>query len=405
MDRNDFGVHLRDRIGAETLPPSQISATGLVTEGRRVRRRRRYLSVGAGASTLAVLAGVVLSLPGPDRQSGPDPAAGTATARVPVPQSEAAASALCAGQRLSLPSGAIRGEVRAGSPDGRYLAGSYSTAERPVVAVRWDGDRVERIPVDGWASAEGVNDRGVVVGSTTVGKRQIAWAYVDGKVVELPVPAGYSGAAALGVNARGEVAGVLDRGTKSIPAVWRGTSADARVDVLPTPTVDKAWALGISESGAVAGLVGPADDAYRWDRSGRGGALARPDGLGRAIVQGVRGELAYGLAHSTEATSPPPSPSRLPDHPESDVGVLWDLGTGAVTVVGRGRVGAANSRGYVVLNRRNGGEVVLRAPDGRLRQLSTGINPSASAATLSEDGTRIGGRSREHWPIRWTCPS
>ncbi|MFY1689634.1 hypothetical protein [Plantactinospora sp. WMMB782] len=404
---NDFGVHLRDRIGAETLPPSRISATGLVAEGRRVRRRRRRLSVGAGAAVLAVLAGVAFSLPGvdPGPRPGPGIAAGTPSERTPLTRAEVEAAMICAGVRLALPPEAIRGAVDTGSPDGRYLAGSYSTAESQVIAVRWDGDRVERIPVDGWASANGVDDRGVVVGSAfRGGEQRIAWAYVDGKVVELPVPAGHTGAEARGINARGEVAGVVYQGSVTRAAIWRGTTATARVDVLTGLPGGRTFATGISDSGVTAGVSGAGGDAYRWDASGRGSLLPRPAGLGRAGAHGVRGELAYGVAHPAGAAAGTGTPDGAPGRDEPGVAVVWDLRTGAVTEVGSGVVGAVNGRDHLVLNRRDGSGVRLRYPDGRLRHVTADNAGNPSGATISEDGTRIGGRS-DDWPIRWTCPS
>jgi uncharacterized membrane protein len=298
------------------------------------------------------------------------------------------------GRRLALPAGAAGGEVNAVSPSGRYLVGFFSAKNNPGKPVRWDGTRAEPIPITGTGEAQGVNDSGVVVGEgQTAGGRGFAWAYVDGKVVELPIPKGYSGAEATAVNTAGQVAGVLFAGDRAAAVVWQATTATARVDVLDAP--GGAMAFGISDSGVQVGGLHDGSAAYRWDANGRGSKLASPAGTEGGGAHGVRGDWAYGLLSKagqpgqTDTTSVTAGPVAI----DWNVAVAWDLRTGQASTVDGGRVEAVSATGQVVVNHTDS-TASIREVDGTLRPLpALTAQGKAYAYALSDDGTRAAGSS------------
>ncbi|MEH1168967.1 hypothetical protein V6V47_26645 [Micromonospora sp. CPCC 205539] len=323
----------------------------------------------------------------------------------------------CTVAALQLPPSATSAEINAGSPSGRFLAGFSSVGKALATPTRWDGTRAEAIKVIGPAEAKGVNDSGVTVGSGQgANGRSIAWAYVNGKVITLPIPAGYTGAEATGINARGEVAGVLFGGVRTAAARWRDTTANAQVDILPAS--GPAMAFGISDSGVVVG--GLDDDkggsAYLWDAQGQGSSPVVPDGFVSPRVSGAQGEWAYGvLSRRTGEPALPKVPerrgSRVATSPNSGgqttdsqtAAVAWDLRTGQATTVSGGDVGAVSSDGEMVINH-DGGTASLRSADGTFLTLpSLFDNDSTYAVALDGGGTQAAGISGRK-PVRWQCP-
>jgi uncharacterized membrane protein len=402
FDGDDDAMTFQRQVSAVPLPPSRLTANDLLAEGQRARRRRRRRSVAASVGALVLTAGVVVGigayLPG---GGGTAPAVG-AGPLTPSPTTPAAPQP-CTVERLPLPSGAIDGAVNRGSPNGRYLAGFVRTRTDPGAPAWWNGSRVQRIPVSGTGEAKGVNDSGTVVGGA--GSR--AWTYANGKLTTLPLPQGWTGAEANAISNRGQVAGVLFGGGRVAAAVWHGTGANARVEVLKAPK-GGAMAFGISDSGIVVGRLNEGG-LYRWDTEGRGSRLAPPGGTTNGHVAGAQGEWAYGAANVSSGDGPTPEPqmTRRDDgvyvSAAPRAAVLWDLRTGVATAVGDGEVGAVNKRGQVVVNG-PGNTIVLREPDGSQRELSLPSSPSRYAYALSDDGTRIGGTSKNQ-PVRWTCPA
>jgi probable HAF family extracellular repeat protein len=396
----DSETRLRELLSAVHPPASTMTATSLVREGRRTRRRRRqWLVTGAaglatlGLASAAGVAGLV------DRKApaGPEEPRQVGTSATP-------AVIACAVQRLALPRGTTEGYVNAGSPNGRYLAGFAAVKDGLGRPVRWDGTRAEPIPVGGTGEAQGVNDSGVVVGEAqTAGRRSFAWAYAGGKVVELPIPDGYTGAEATAVNAAGQVSGVLFAGDRAAAVVWQAPTANADVDVLDAP--GGAMAFGISDSGVVVGGLHDGSAAYRWDSRGKGSKLARPAGTAGGGAHGIRGEWAYGLL--PKAGKPDLSAETGATDGLSidwNVAVVWNLRTGAATQVDDGRVEAVSATGQAVVNHPDR-TASIRAVDGTLLELpALPVKGAADAYAyaLSDDGTRAGGSSAGD-PVRWSC--
>lgn len=226
-------------------------------------------------------------------------------------------------------------------PTGRYAVGWYrpnhlSAAEGADVLVRWDNGVPHPLPVSGLdAYAAGVNSAGVVAGYVGHAQTdQSAWVYADGQVTTLPLPAGYSSAAAIAINGRGEVVGnaYKDSGDLSV-VVW---SVDgSRAPRLLEPR--GASAFDIADDGTVVGILAGPVRPYAWDPDGVGRVLPVPAGAQQAIPATVRGEWAAGGAQERSGAA---------------MALRWNLRTGEVSVVG-GRepafASAVNSRGDVAL--------------------------------------------------------
>jgi hypothetical protein len=327
----------------------------------------------------------------PGRSSGP----------VPPLSQQTGAPAACVAYRLALPTGATAGDVNAGSPNGRYLAGVAAGKDNLGKPVRWAGARAQSIPITGTGEAVGVNDSGVVVGrGQTVDRRHYAWAYVDGEVVELPVPHGYTGAEATAINAKGEVAGVLFAGERDKAVVWPAPAATAEAEVLSAP--GGAMAFGISDAGVVVGGLDDGSAAYRWDAHGQGGKFASPAGTASTSALGVRGDWAYGLLTSDGKPPTSDSTTSTPQTVDSSGAVVWDLRTGRAVKVDGGRVKAVNVSGQVVVDHPDH-TASIREVDGALRALpGLAADGTAYAAALSDDGTRAAGSSAG-LPTSWVC--
>jgi probable HAF family extracellular repeat protein len=385
----DLEARMREMLSSVDMPASRLSAVDLARSGAQVRRRRRQL-VTAGMAGVATLGlGTAIGV----ASGSPAPAPEVTQ---PVGASATPAPVACVAQRLPLPEGATAGEVTTGSPSGRYLAGLVTGKDDPGKPARWSGARVEQIPIDGTGEAEGVNERGIVVGEgQTAGRRHYAWAYADGKVVELPVPDGYTGAEAQAINARGQVAGVLFAGDRAAAVVWQTPTATAQVKVLESP--GGAMAFGISDDGVVVGGLHDGSSAYRWDAQGRGGKLTSPAGTVGGSAYGVRGEWAYGLL--TRAGKPPTGDptAGTPQTVDWNTAVVWNLRSGRATPVGDGRVQAVNLGGQTMVDHPDG-RASVREVDGTLRALPG----PAHGAALSDDGFLAAGSSADR-PVSWLC--
>lgn len=410
------GAEDRDSAVARALlstvepPAGRLTSSGLLARGRRVRRRRRSTATVAGVLLLglATVGGIGLAdADGADEVGQPPPA-----------ESVAAQPGPCTVEALALPARATTGDVNDGSPSGRYLVGFATVDASLPTPVRWDGTKAESITIDGSGEAQGVNDSGVVVGKGQRASGQsFAWAYVGGKVIELPVPPGYTGAEATAVNAQGDVAGVLFKPHRTAAVVWRGTGVSARADVLAAPS--GAAAFGISDAGVVVGALQGSDSVpYQWNADGLGSRLsALTDTVGGG-VQGIRGDWAYGLlfreseevpAGPGRGTAQAPSVSagssadQSPIRADPTVAVLWNLATGQAAAVEGGRIEAVNTRGEAVVNHTADRTASLQDPVGTVRELpglTTGA--PASAYALDETGLLAAGTSGSA-PVRWQC--
>ncbi|NBE80501.1 hypothetical protein [Micromonospora rubida] len=399
-DRDSAAV--RSLLSTAEVPAGRLTSGGLLVRGRRVRRQRRATATVAGVLLLglATVGGIGLVDPG-----SADPVAQPAS--LPLLPGTAARPAGCAVEALALPGRATSGQVNDGSPSGRYLVGFTAAGGSLATPVRWDGTKAASIKINGIGEAHGVNDSGMVVGE---GQRtsggSFAWAYVGGKVVELPVPPGYSGAEANAVNSRGDVTGVLFTSNRTVAVVWRGVGATPRADVLTAPR--GAMASGISDAGVVVGALEDGSNSvpYQWDANGQGSQLAGLAGMVGGAAHGVRGGWAYGLLSrdpkDVSATLDRKT-ARRPIVVGSSESVLWNLATGQATALEDRRIEAVNPRGEAVVNHTADRTAALRDPAGTVRELP-GLASGAHvyAYALNDAGTLAAGTSGSA-AVRWQC--
>ncbi|MFI0796223.1 hypothetical protein ACH4OY_26590 [Micromonospora rubida] len=386
----------------DDVPAGRLTSSGLLARGRRVRRQRRSTATVAGVLLLglATVGGIGLVDAGSS-----DQVAQSSSLPLP-PGSTAARPAGCTVEALALPARATSGQVNDGSPSGRYLVGFTAVGGSLATPVRWDGTKLESIKIKGVGEAHGVNDSGMVVGEgqRTSGGPSYAWAYVGGKVVELPVPPGYVGAEANAVNARGDVAGMMYTSDGTAAVVWRGVGASPRADVLSVSR--GAVASGISDAGVVVGELGGVNGApYQWDANGQGSQLPRAAGTVGGGAHGVRGGWAYGLVFrdpKNVPATPNANEAQRPTVVDPNESVLWNLATSQATVL-KDRVGAVNTRGAAVVNHTVDRTAALRDPAGTVRELP-GLTNGAHvyAYALNDAGTLAAGTSGSA-AVRWQC--
>ncbi len=99
-----------------------------------------------------------------------------------------------------------------------------------------------------------INDSGQVSGGGGTGSTNQAFVGTTSGSTAIPLPPGWSGAAAQGINASGQVAGLGQAGGP--PQPWIGTAAGMTPIALP-PGWEWAGVAGINDSGEVVGNGGP----------------------------------------------------------------------------------------------------------------------------------------------------
>jgi uncharacterized membrane protein len=209
---------------------------------------------------------------------------------------------------------------------GRFVVGTFlpdtppaaDQPQRPVF--RWDGEVPTLLPVpDG--TATGVNRHGAVVGTGNyriggVGDLvQVGWIYHEAyNYVVLPVPEGYTGAAANAINDKSEVVGVALKDGESVAVVIWAPSATGYLPRVfeASPGVQ---ANDITEDGTV---VGREDQRpYAWAPDGTVWALPLPAGAGTGAALQARGAWAVGHINA-----------------DVDLMVRWNLRTDDLVVAG-----------------------------------------------------------------------
>jgi probable HAF family extracellular repeat protein len=135
--------------------------------------------------------------------------------------------------------------------------------------VLWEKGRVQQLPTvardpDGWA--EGINDRGQIVGGTgTCSQNNHAVLWENGSVVELPNLGNTSlGNEAFAINNRGEIAGTVSSsdGTTFYAALWHNGILK-NLGTFPGDLA--AIATGINDKGQVVGST--LDSNFNWSRA------------------------------------------------------------------------------------------------------------------------------------------
>jgi hypothetical protein len=397
-DRGDLLRPLRDIDGADDPPPRYDVALAM-RQGDAIRRRR--MSIGAVAAIVVVGAAIGIPIGLPSRQHAeptPAPSASVPTSSPsPLPRSTEPADlpvANCTVGTLTAPAaaGAFTSWINpAIDPTGRYVVTTLIKSFRlpfanvvPTKAMLVDlrtGTTTLFRGSDTGATA--VNASGVVVGSS--GSDGAGWVFRNGKVSQLPKFHGVA-ATPLGINARGDILGMVYKGQTETSVIWPAANPGTVRALLPANFL----ANTISDTGSIGGAIGPFDKGKPYVGDGNGNGHTLPTGL--ADTQGnvfqIRGDYAVGEG--------PIFAGRFP--------VVWNLTTGSLVtypnislraIADDGTtVGAATtttSDGYTSIG--------LVGRSGQLQRLPTGHGDSPpvyeDAAGITEDGHTILGTDRK----------
>jgi uncharacterized membrane protein len=403
------------------IPPSTVDVERIVRAGQvRVQHRQAI-------ATLAVLAiAAAASLTGwrlyayariPAR-----PAAHNTSPAVVASTTPATPIGPCTVRALPVPKGLVPYDVHGMDPSGRYIVADTFDArhDSSPVSILWDNGVPSVIPVGGSNSfAFAVNIHGTVVGT---GERtsgvEFPWIYADGKVTDLPAPAGYPhNVTPVGINARGDVVGTAADGAfnQVAPVLWPAGNR-AGVHVLPVPTVSGAssrtQAIAIADDGTVVATIGDVRHRipYAWDADGHGRHLDVPKGAVNGEVVAVSGGWAFGRVDRPEAGV---SPGVYTNGPVIGTPARWSLRTGAVTLPAPDRhtgAVAGNAAGDLILRGYPDGEVYLHAGTPvELPDLLPGSAPHLVA--LDATGHLVAGNAYKNptevtgvrQPVLWRC--
>jgi uncharacterized membrane protein len=293
------------RYARQEPPPSTLQATDVLAEARRRNRRRGVvLTTAATVATALAAFGAV------------------AVVRALAPTPIVPAGPGCAATVLPVPSGVGVGVTAVGiDPSGRYVVGLTGDRDAPR-AIVWKDTAAAVLPEP--FTPQAVNASGLVVGFTGPNRhgaetQQRPVAYDGGKLLQLPLPAGATGAAAYAVNAHGDVLGTAIGADNAWLAVrWRTTGGPAVV-----ATVAGATGLGLTDDGTAVGFgMGPEGQALRWGADGKTTPLPLPDGAESATATAAAGDWAAGDA------TPPVTGDK--DADLAQYAVRWNLRTGHV---------------------------------------------------------------------------
>jgi hypothetical protein len=295
---------------------------------------------------------------------------------------------------LSLPPGIKRAKALAVDPTGRYVGGQDDAAGSH--GILWTDGKPAVLPIhEDWVEVDAVNEHGVATGiaGNHSGTVEYVFRYAGGRVTRLtnvprythvyPAPA-INAAGDIVVNA--ETPGSVE-GADSIAMIWKaGTTVAERIPVKTTDNV-----MAITDDGTLVGAHytnSQASGAAAWTQSGQETALDQPAGTVAAAYD-ARGEWATGGLWSKGSN---PSAAGTP---------LWNIKTGAVSVLPGGVANAVNAEGLVLSENSR-----LARADGTAPQLPAPANGSTNYATgLSDTDLVVGSvtSNTTSTPMTWAC--
>ncbi|SNY66974.1 hypothetical protein [Paractinoplanes atraurantiacus] len=360
------------------VPPLDVSIDRAVATGRRRVAMRR---AGAAAFSVLAVAGVVAAVNRPPDQKSITPAAND-----------------CQVAALAMPAGEKQVTTTAIDPAGRFITGAVPASEETGGqgrALLWTDGQVKDLGVTGFGPTPlGVNAGGTVVGGVTRGERQVAWAWTNGTLRILPVPAG-SDATANAINTRGDIVGVV----AGRAAFW--PAADPlKVHLLNAP--GESGALGIGDEELIVGHA--AGKPYVWKSTVEGGPLPS---TGEGSATAISGDWIVGTSGPSTREGVIASPRMGPN--AAGPTVRWQMdGKPAQPVPGMAAAGITSTgvvAGVTTKTELN--------PPYREATLSTRRLPHLSAdrdydvaTAISADGTVIAGEQPSETvtrPLIWRC--
>jgi len=407
----DDDADVRAFLNRADAPPSRVDLTIVIADGqRRVRRRWAVAAAGTTAAVLAGLVGVPAAIaavrsapshhspvvaghdPSPSPVPSPSPSSGPLPSPSPSPDSTMGGT--CVAHPLKLPSGVKRAKVLSVDPTGRYIVGQEDG--KKARGIMWTDGRPVILPInEDWVEVDAVNEHGVATGLAmdNAGKIEYVFRYADGQVTKLKNVAGYTHAFPTpAINAAGDIVINAEppgssEGADSIAMIWKAGSTVA--ERLPLKTTDNVMA--ITDDGTLVGTHytdSQADGGAAWTPSGQETKLDRPAGI-KTAAYAARGDWATGGAW--------PGDNRQPD-----AAPLWNIKTGALTMLPGGGVSTAvNASGLVIsenfrLLRAGGPAPQLPQPAAGSRNYATGLSDTGLVVgTVTSDANSVA--------MTWTC--
>ncbi|GIH08477.1 hypothetical protein Rhe02_65440 [Rhizocola hellebori] len=383
--------HLTAALESIPVPPSGVTAEGLLRRAKRAGQRRRRIMIGAAAGTTALAMGITAAAFG---RNAPEPVAA-------APSSPPAVSAVWKVERLPLPAGIDENvNVTAIDPTGRFIGG-FIDKETDQQSILWDNGVPTIISPPARANnfvLLAVNSSGVAVGSYSrwgAGGEQQAWQYRDGVLTMLPAPDGDKVLNVNGINSHGDLAGVSAPSVSSSPVravVW--TAAEPRAAKVLETVEDRQFAHGINDARFVSGSIGDhGGDPCVWEPNG---ALRKLPTLGshpHGVALQVNAQWAAGALYKSDTATPSTLPAR------------WDLRTGELrTYPGYDGSASAADDGTVLIKSATLMTPTLIGPDGTVTELPLPADAKPGQArpvAMNRDATVVIGGRMGYPPLIW----
>lgn len=283
----------------------------------------------------------------------------------------------CSIKELPVPDGSTTSWVRAGSSDGKHLAG-YATVDGEELPGVWHDGEFERIEVDlRNVTVAAVNNDGSVAGfGFEHGESdRTSFVYDNGEMTELGEPAGED-ATVTDLNDHGIAVGYAAGTGRTLALRWSADTPQT-AEELPT-TGSHASARGIGDDGTVVGDVGAFDEgthAYAWRSDDSHGKLPKLDDRPLSAAEDVSGHYAVGFSDLDV---------------ENGSQVLWNLEKKTIEELPAQleSTHSVNSSGHAVAGTDEGKAALVRK--GEVSVLPTLGGDSATAYTVSEQDVAAG---------------
>ncbi|MBN1171510.1 MAG: hypothetical protein JXA67_05000 [Micromonosporaceae bacterium] len=360
----EFGRSLLHPLVREATTPPRLSIERAIADGRRRLRRRR---IAGGAAVAGVTAVVLLSAAtvwawDRDRSAPGNPVSAASQGQVgqsaeiaPSQAQAGAAPERCAVEILPVPKGRKMSLVTAGDGQARFLAGRLYD-DTDLHSVIWDNGTAIEFDIPGEEQqVEDISGKGVAVASSLVDLVPTAWVYIDGQLSRLP---GGVGGTPEGINDDGVIVGTTRSGRTSRPVKW--TSLESPPVELPLPDgAAGGTTTDIDEDGTIVGsVIFAIDDAsdrtkevpFLWLPDGSMRAVSPPARAGIGSLTGAvrqirRGWVSVDTAVETGASEDGPRQDGTGEASGVRT-VIWNLTTGSPTVVENRTVMTINRNGW-----------------------------------------------------------
>lgn len=271
-DEEQAGQVVRRVLTQVPVPPTKVDVGAVLGAGRRAERRRRRLTVALAAGAVlavGVSSAAVLGRGDHDRGLAPvtdrSPEVLPSPTVVPVTVTLSKDAAPCTYEQFRVPKEVWFPRVQAADPTGRFLVGAAHVTNKLAdqdrgYLVLWDGGEPSlfEAPKAIMVQPVAVNAVGLVVGYSHAGndKPSLPWAYQEGRLRNLVLPAGYDGGQPVAVNDQGDILGVAHDSARrvEVPVVW-SADPDEPLRVFGKPAGYRLF--GWAADGTIVGMESP----------------------------------------------------------------------------------------------------------------------------------------------------